>query len=1106
RETSPAVITIRSAAAELYALPWELMTLGASGQHLGERPDLLLRFEWPYTQTTRQAPRFSRSPGRILFAWSAAGGSVPAAEHQAAILEAARAVRFPFDPARDVLPHASFQALGNLIDAAARAGEPINALHLLCHGALHEGSPHLVLDGDDASDAPMLIDAARMRQLIGHHTDMIRMVVLCACDAGHVGPANQLGSIAQTLHRAGIQVVLASRAPISVASSVELARTLYAELLLGVTSVEAAFLETRRRLLYNPEAHDWANIQLYAREADGRSTRPFVVPPFRGARAFAPAHHRVFFGYDREIAEIEGDLMELRASGKPRFVVITGRRATAKTSVAAAGFVPRLQARGEWVWRRVRPHNAPLQALTRAVRAIVDDEVPETAEGVYEALRRWRQENPRRPVLLVVDPLDHLFTHPPGDGSDELFCRLLWRLASDPQLDVSILATMTISMLDHCEALVIDEASRRTLAQVISDEAHRVLMREPSAERLQRAIREQTAAADLELDPALADQLVEDALKHPEPLTLVQVALSMLWVYSDGRLQLAPYVELGKIPGILRMLSDEVMLMLESGDGAVARSLLYRIATRGGRLGYLGLSALDDLIAADRARVERVIEILEEHRLLHRQLVGEEIVLEVCHPSLRDHWGARDPMNSTFKRLVREHSGAGAVAKERVSALLDLGPDDEREEARPSARRAPAPSRSFEDESPSVTGVSEEVSAEQEPPRPRKRRRRRSSAREESDSIIALRRAPARALRWALVTGLAVAAIVITVFLVLRPPPRDRPPPAKAPPGEADAETASHHDELREELEREQLSSFAALPAAAVSAQNPITPEKITLGRMLFFDPRLSKDRGMSCATCHPLDKYGMDGRRVAEGQERKAGARNVPTVYNVAGAFAMNWDGRAKTIEEQAVLPLTDEREMGISVDELERRLAAIDGYVAAFAAAFPDDKQPITIENAAKALGAFQRKLMTPSRWDKLLLGDDVALTHEEKEGFNTFVDVGCITCHFGHYIGLTMYQKLGLVRAWPDARDRGRYEITHDDADLMVFRVPTLRNIAETAPYIHDGTVQALPEVVTLMGRHQLGKELSDEEVEAIVAWLNTLTGELPREYITPPALPE
>jgi cytochrome c peroxidase len=179
---------------------------------------------------------------------------------------------------------------------------------------------------------------------------------------------------------------------------------------------------------------------------------------------------------------------------------------------------------------------------------------------------------------------------------------------------------------------------------------------------------------------------------------------------------------------------------------------------------------------------------------------------------------------------------------------------------------------------------------------------------------------------------------------------------------------------------------------------------------------------------------------------------------------------------------------------------------YVEAFKGAFPEDKDPVTYDNMGKAIGAFERKLATPSRWDKFLRGDPIALTAAEKTGFNTFVEVGCQTCHVGRYVGGNLYQRLGVAKPWPDATDPGRQKVTRSEADRLVFKVPSLRNIEKTGPYYHNGKVATLQEAVSKMAEYQLGKSLSPAQLDSITVWLKSLTGELPAELIKEPVLPK
>lgn len=318
------------------------------------------------------------------------------------------------------------------------------------------------------------------------------------------------------------------------------------------------------------------------------------------------------------------------------------------------------------------------------------------------------------------------------------------------------------------------------------------------------------------------------------------------------------------------------------------------------------------------------------------------------------------------------------------------------------------------------------------------------------------------------------------------PAPSPSPSPAAAP---------------ATEISDAMLAAFKpALPAVFENKDNPLTEDKITLGRALYYETRLSASNKISCNTCHVLTVDGADARKASVGHKDQEGRRNSPTVYNAAGHFVQFWDGRAKDVEEQAKGPITNPIEMAMQSDkDAVKEVAAVKWYQEQFKKVFPGEKDPINIDNVAKAIAAFERKLSTPSRWDKFLNGDKSALTAEEKAGFNKFVQTGCTACHMGTYVGGSMYQKLGLVQPWPSDKDLGRYEVTKNDADKMMFKVPSLRNVEKTAPYFHDGSVKTLEEAVKLMAKHQLGKDLSDDDTKSIVTWLKALTGEIPKDYI-------
>ena len=303
------------------------------------------------------------------------------------------------------------------------------------------------------------------------------------------------------------------------------------------------------------------------------------------------------------------------------------------------------------------------------------------------------------------------------------------------------------------------------------------------------------------------------------------------------------------------------------------------------------------------------------------------------------------------------------------------------------------------------------------------------------------------------------------------------------------------------------IKVFAPLPQVMDADGNPITSAKVDLGRMLYYETRLSRAQDVSCNSCHPLDRYGVDGKPVSSGFKGLHGDRNAPTVYNAAGHFVQFWDGRAVDVEEQAKGPVLNPVEMALpSAEHAVTVLKSMPGYVRAFQQAFPEEPEPVTFENMAKAIGAFERKLVTPSRWDRYLRGDDRALSAQEKTGLDKFVATGCAGCHNGAYLGGGQYQKLGLAREWTDATDPGRFKVTNREADRLVFKVPSLRNIDKTAPYFHNGQVSSLEQAVPLMAHYELGKELSRDDTHSILVWLKTLTGDLPREYIRKPQLPK
>jgi cytochrome c peroxidase len=306
-------------------------------------------------------------------------------------------------------------------------------------------------------------------------------------------------------------------------------------------------------------------------------------------------------------------------------------------------------------------------------------------------------------------------------------------------------------------------------------------------------------------------------------------------------------------------------------------------------------------------------------------------------------------------------------------------------------------------------------------------------------------------------------------------------------------------------LAKQAAAIFGPLPESAPNSANPSSQAKIDLGRMLYYDARLSKNHDISCNSCHQLDRFGVDNEPTSPGHRGQRGGRNSPTVYNAALHVSQFWDGREPDVEAQAKGPVTNPIEMALpDPAAADQVLRSIPGYRPLFEAAFPGEEQPVSFDNMALAIGAFERMLITPGPFDAFMEGKTDSLGSDAQRGLATFIETGCITCHMGPAVGGTMMQKIGLVETF-ETDDQGRFEVTGVEVDRKVFKVPSLRNIARTGPYFHDGSIVSLDEVVRLMARHQLGKTLDAEAVRQIVAFLESLTGEIDRALVAEPKLP-
>jgi cytochrome c peroxidase len=303
---------------------------------------------------------------------------------------------------------------------------------------------------------------------------------------------------------------------------------------------------------------------------------------------------------------------------------------------------------------------------------------------------------------------------------------------------------------------------------------------------------------------------------------------------------------------------------------------------------------------------------------------------------------------------------------------------------------------------------------------------------------------------------------------------------------------------------------FGPLPETMASSKNPITPEKTKLGKMLLYETRISVDGTVSCTKCHPISLYGADGLKKAIGDQCKVNPRNAPTIFNAASQIAAHWIGNRADVEDQARQSVIGPPAFGMpSYQVVEKRLKEL-GYGPLFRQAFPGERDPVTMDNFAKAIGAFERTLVTPAPFDAFLKGEQDALDQKAQLGLKTFMDVGCAGCHNSPYLGGQMYQKFGITAPYwqytkSEEKDDGRYAVTKNEADRYVFKVPVLRNVAKTAPYFHDGSVGSLDEAIWIMGKVQLGKELTKKQVKEIDAFLNSLTGKISQDALTVPLLP-
>lgn len=307
-----------------------------------------------------------------------------------------------------------------------------------------------------------------------------------------------------------------------------------------------------------------------------------------------------------------------------------------------------------------------------------------------------------------------------------------------------------------------------------------------------------------------------------------------------------------------------------------------------------------------------------------------------------------------------------------------------------------------------------------------------------------------------------------------------------------------------------EMTEYSGTMAVGGMRDAPTNPSRVALGRFLFHDSRLSRDQKVACSGCHTLSKFGVDGKPAGFAVGGLGQIPNAPSTFNTQAHIALFWrtgvpNGEAQNDEALGETPATQPVEMGAAGElALADLLGRVPRYVHLFRQGFPQDDRPISVKNVAEAIEAFERGLVNNSRWDRFVAGDVSALTLEEKNGLRVFLKTGCVACHTGQQVGGTMFQMLGLAYPWPK-KDQAGGTATNSVAERLILQVPSLKNIAESAPYFHDHATSNLQAAIRLMGHHQLGVELSTQDVDAIAAWMRALTGEVEPDYVAIPDLP-
>ena len=667
----PVTLTIQSLAAEVHTLPWELLT-DADNITLTLRPGFVLRRQWPRPEPTQRPaaalPRGAR--GRILFLHSDKGGRIPARPHTNALKAVCERAGLDFATTVTIVESASLSKLATAAKAATRDSDAITVVHILCHGA-HEadGSVRMVWHGEDGGGAR--ITGQDLALALAPLRPSLRLVILSACHAGDQGRwDNPLGSIAAALHRDGVPLVAASRGFLSPNGAVILANVLYEGLLVELRSAEAALSEARGCLLRDGgDKPDWAFLELLGQVSDNDDpdTRPFTVAPYQDLRAFGKDRVRFFFGRGREREALKAKVLAVAAAA-PRFVAVVGASGTGKSSLVLAGLLTDLDgAASPRTHVVVRPGETPEASLWDALRA----SAPASGHAVQpkgpaEAIAVARELFDRRPVLLVVDQLEEIFTATPDAAVRGAYLQVLWALATDAELAITLVVTLRSDYLGRAGELVVD-AEGRALDCAIAAERHRLYVTQLAPEQLHEVIVAPARLVGLRFDPGLPEKLRRDAGLGPGALPLLEYALHLLWEQRHGRrLTRAAYDRIGNVAGALERSADALVQRLSRLERRQAERALTQMVDPGSEspTGDTRRRAwLDEQrprMPWARERFDRVIEHLVAARLV---VTGEEVTsgdrgrrvwAEIAHEALIRSWGLlRHWVQEERKRAAR---------------------------------------------------------------------------------------------------------------------------------------------------------------------------------------------------------------------------------------------------------------------------------------------------------------------------------------------------------------------------------------------------------------------------------------------------------------------